>query len=174
MVFLAYIACFVFRFWPAFLVGLIVGSAQAAGLHGDQAGCGPDEQEAVLVEAFRIAGAGLRAVDIDAAAGDPCRGLLHAAQDAGNGSRIVEAERLALKRVKQFDEQRLARNLSAGFEVQRRCWSREITREFSVVNIDADADDGISDIPGFGFRFDEDSTDFAGTDEQVVGPAEVY
>jgi hypothetical protein len=41
------------------------------------------------------------------------------------------------------------------------------------VDVDADADDGVSDIPGFGFGFDEDAADFARADEQIVGPAEV-
>jgi hypothetical protein len=70
MVFLAYISGFDFG-----RAALVFRGAQAAGLHGDQAGCGADEQESVFVEAFRIAGAGLRAVDFDAAAGDPCGGL---------------------------------------------------------------------------------------------------
>ena len=93
--FLAYIACFVFRFWPAFLVGLIVGSAQAAGRYGDQAGCGANQKESILVQARGYAGASLRAVYMDAAQLPPI-GMSYAIVAHGDPMAIVPSARKAL------------------------------------------------------------------------------
>ena len=72
--------------------------AEAAGLHRDDPFRGGHAQEAVLVEAGRDAGAGLRAMHFHHAAAYPRGSLFDARDDVFSRVRILERESFPLQR----------------------------------------------------------------------------
>ena len=67
----------------------------------------------------------------------------------------------------------MARDGTAGFAVQRGGRGAKGRIEGLLVDVDADADDGIGHCAGFCFGLNEDAARFARTEEQVVGPAQI-
>ena len=61
----------------------------------------------------------------------------------------------------------------AVFDAERRGDVGEIGGHLRLVDVDADADDGVVDAVGLGVHLGEDAAEFAAADEQIVGPADV-
>jgi hypothetical protein len=81
----------------------VFGGAEAAGAHRDEAGFCLDAEEAVGVETGCDAGAGLRAVDVDAFAADPGGGGFDLRGNHFDRLRIVEGMGLQFQRFEEGD-----------------------------------------------------------------------
>src|SRR5580692_2759223 len=153
------------------------GRADAAGLHGDPAGCGLNQQETMRVETCRDPCAGLGTVDFHAASADPAGCRFNAGGYGGCRGGVLQREGFAFECAEQGDEQGLAADGTAGGEVERGGGGGQAGVKAALVDVDADADDGEgagADVRiWLGAGFDQDAAGFVVTDEQIVGPAEV-
>ena len=128
----------------------------------------------MLVEAFRDAHAGLRAVHFDPPSAHPCRSLLDARQELRALLRYRAAQQLS--RSSDF-----SRATSSAWRLMRRPASRSsevagVAKPGSKLRwctLMPMPDDGESQLPRFGLRLDQDAARLARADQQIVGPAQI-
>ena len=103
---------------------------------------GAHQQESVLIQPGRNAGAGLRAVHLNAPPANPCRSLLDARREFA--AALAGSSSPSVSRSSDFSREtssawRLMR--TASFEIERSCGRGEVGVEVALVNVDADAHD---------------------------------
>ena len=96
----------------------------------------------MLVQPGRYAGASLRAMDLNAAPANPCRSLLQRARESSRRRRIGKPSASRSSDFSRADEQCLARNCAAGFQIQRSGGRGQAGIKVALVDVDADADHG--------------------------------
>src|SRR5580700_4979078 len=155
----------------------LTGFADTAGKDGAGALGRADQKKPAGVEAFADAGEAVSFVDTDALAANPGGASFETGTDALRGGLEVggcgKGGEFGVERSQEGEQQVLARPVAAGFDEERSGGGAEFFRKLRLVDVDADADDGVADACDFGIEFGEDAAEFFAAEEEVVGPAEI-
>jgi len=137
-----------------------------------------DAEEATGVETGGVASIAAVLVDLNMFPTHPGGGNREAIQEAGSRELAAgfefEGEDLIVEREQQVLQQKFARAVAAGLAIERGGKGGEFGREAPMVDVDAHADDGVSQRRGRrSGGLDEDASHLAVVQEEIVRPTDV-